>query len=81
VPDKITLTLDLLDVLQLLDGLRIREESWRNTAIYLRDGYFPGDAFVCEECSDEREAESIANSYRRIILNLERQVNEKGGQQ
>jgi hypothetical protein len=29
---QITLTLDSLDVGQLLDGLRAREESWRKTA-------------------------------------------------
>ena len=61
------------DLGQILEGLRIREESWRNTAIYLRDGYFPDDTFVCEECSDEQEAENIANFYQRIILNLEQQ--------
>jgi hypothetical protein len=69
-----TIKLDSLDLGQLLDGLRCREESWRNTAIYLRDGYFPDDSFVCEVCSDEDEAERIAGYYRRIIEDLEKQM-------
>lgn len=70
---KYRIELEANDLGQILEGLRIREESWRNTAIYLRDGYFPDDTFVCEECSDEQEAENIANFYQRIILNLEQQ--------
>jgi hypothetical protein len=70
---KYRVELEANDLGQVLEGLRAREESWRNTAIYLRDGYFPDDTFVCEECSDEHEAESIANFYKRIILSLERQ--------
>ena len=39
------LTLASLDVGQLLDGLRSRQTSWRNTATFLReDYYFPDDA-------------------------------------
>jgi hypothetical protein len=71
--------LEDLDVGQLLDGLRAREASWRNTAIYLRDDYFPDDTFVCEECSDWEEAERIANHYGRVISDIERQVDEQGG--
>lgn len=71
--------LDSIDVGQALDGLRFREESWANTAIYLRDGYFPDDAFVCEECSDPDEAQKIAEQYRRIISGIERQIQAQGG--
>ena len=42
------LTLDGFDLGQILDGLRCRHESWANTAIYLRDDYFPDDSFACE---------------------------------
>ena len=72
------LTLDSLDVGQILDGLQSRQESWANTAIYLRDGYFPDDAFVCEECSHADEAQKIANHYQRIIDAVERQVAAQG---
>ena len=57
---QLLLTLDSLDVGQILDGLRSRQESWANTAIFLRDDYFPGEAFICEECSDRtRRRESL----------------------
>ena len=71
--------LDGFDVGQILDGLRCRQESWTDTAIYLRDEYFPDDSFVCEECSDADEAQKIANHYQRIINAIERQVDEQGG--
>lgn len=73
------IALESLDLGQLLDGLRAREESWRNTAIYLRDGYFPDDAFVCEECSDAEEAERIAAHYKRIVTGIEQQIEAQGG--
>jgi hypothetical protein len=76
---EITLRLDSLDVGQILDGLRCRQESWTNTAIYLRDGYFGDDSFVCEECSDTEEAQKLADWYQRIIGGIERQVNAQGG--
>jgi hypothetical protein len=63
---ELQITLDSLDLGQALDGLRCRQESWTKTAIFLRDGYFPGDSFVCEECSSANEAERIAEHYRRI---------------
>ena len=69
--------LDGLDLGQMLDGLRCRQESWANTAIYLRDEYFPDDSFVCEECSDADEAQKIADHYQRIITAIERQIDEQ----
>jgi hypothetical protein len=71
---QVVLTLDSLDVGQILDGLRSRQESWANTAIFLRDDYFPNEAFVCEECSDPNEAQRIADYYQCIIVSIERQV-------
>jgi hypothetical protein len=83
------LRLDSLDVGQILDGLRCRQESWANTAIYLRDqpssatarqaDYFPDEAFLCEECSDPDEAQRLVDWYQRIIANIERQLDEQGG--
>jgi hypothetical protein len=73
------ITLRSVDLGQLLDGLRIREESWRNTAIYLRDDFFPDDAFVCEQCSEPDEAEKTADHYKRIIASIEAQIDQQGG--
>jgi hypothetical protein len=69
------ISLDAFDLGQALDGLRCRRER---TAIYLRDGYFPDDAFVCEECSDPEEAQKIADHYERIIRHIEAQVDQQG---
>src|SRR5438552_18352071 len=55
------------DLGQILDGLRCRQESWANTAIFLRDGYFPEDSFACEGCSDAGGAPQVAGHYQRII--------------
>ena len=73
------LTIDGFDLGQILDGLRCRQESWANTAIFLHDEYFPDDSLVCEECSDADEAQKIADHYQRIINAIERQVDEQGG--
>jgi hypothetical protein len=73
------LTLASLDVGQLLDGLRSRETSWRNTAIFLREDYFPDEAFVAEDCSEPEEAEAIADHFTRIISSIEKQITEQGG--
>ena len=73
------INIDSLELGQILDGLRWRQESWKNTALFLRDGFFPDEAFVCEECSDPNEAEKIADHYQRIIISIEQQVDEQGG--
>ena len=73
------LTIDGFDLGQILDGLRCRQESWANTAIFLREDYFPDDSFVCEECSDADEAQKISDHYQRIISAIERQIEEQGG--
>jgi hypothetical protein len=78
MPQLYRVELEANDLGQILDGLRCREESWRNTAIYLRDEYFPDDSFVCEECSSPEEAESIADWNQRIIETLTRQRDEQG---
>lgn len=76
---QLLLTLDSLDVGQIVDGLRSRQESWANTAIFLRDDYFPGEAFICEECSDPHEAQRIADYYQRIIIGIEEQIDAQVG--
>ena len=73
---EVRLRLDSLDVGQILDGLRCRQESWANTAIYLRDGYFHDDAFICEECSDPAKAQRLADWYQRIIASIEQQIDD-----
>jgi hypothetical protein len=74
---QIRLQLNRLDVGQILDGLRCRQQSWATTAIWLRDGSFPDESFVAEECSDWEEAQRLADWYQRIIVTIERQVNEQ----
>jgi hypothetical protein len=50
---------------QIVDGLEVLIEQWQATAEYLNTG--ESDADVCiRECSDAREAESIAERYREI---------------
>ncbi|MEP6820997.1 MAG: hypothetical protein ABI946_01465 [Chthoniobacterales bacterium] len=71
---QISITLDSLDVGQLLDGLRLRAESWRKTAEYLESGYVADDAFICEECSSDYEATCIAEHYEKIVATIEEQV-------
>jgi hypothetical protein len=64
-----------LDIGQLLDGLRLRAESWERTADYLRtETMRAGEIFLIEECSKPEEADSIAEHYRSIIGTIERQM-------
>ena len=76
---EIRITLDSLDMGQLLDGLRLRAEAWRKTAHLLKSGYVGDDAFISEECSDVNEAVHITQHYEKIIMSIERQVVEQGG--
>lgn len=79
MPKTFQIVLQSLDLGQILDGLHAREVSWRNTATFLRDDYFSDDTFVCEECSDPEEADKIASHYKKIITELEQQIEEQGG--
>ena len=76
---QIRLRLDSVDVGQLLDGLRLRAESWRKTAEFLESGYAGDDAFICEECNSAYEATCIAEHYNRIVVTIETQVTDQGG--
>ncbi len=69
-----TLRLDSNDIGQILDGLRCRADSWRETAAYLETGHASRDDFIAEECSDPDEARSIADHYERIIRSIESQL-------
>jgi hypothetical protein len=73
------ITIDSLDLGQLLDGLRVRAEAWRNTAKYLETGELPDEFFICEECRDAEEATTIADHYDKIISLIQRQIEEQGG--
>jgi hypothetical protein len=73
----VTLKLSELFVGQMLDGLRIRAESWERTKEYLADGVIDSDDPYVEECSDENEAEQIANFYKEIIKEIENQLKEQ----
>jgi hypothetical protein len=73
--DIITLKLPSLFVGQMLDGLRIRAESWENTKTYLEDGVIADLDNPCvEDCSNPHEAEQIAALYRKIIKEIETQL-------
>jgi hypothetical protein len=71
---KVTLTLDDIDVGQMLEGLPERMADWRYTAKCLRGGPVDPDRNFLE-CSDAREAKSIADHYQRIIREVTRQCN------
>lgn len=69
-----TLRLDSNDIGQILDGLRCRADSWRETATYLETGHASRDDFIAEECNDAEEAQNIADHYERIIRSIESQL-------
>jgi hypothetical protein len=71
---KFTLSLDEFDIGQMLDGLQVRAQAWHNTAHYLRTGEAPRDFFLCEECSDAHEAQTLAENYDQIIGEVEAQL-------
>jgi hypothetical protein len=73
------ITIDSFDLGQILDGLRVRAEAWRNTAEYLETGLVPDDSFICEECRDAEEATKIADHYDKVIADIQRQIEEQGG--
>jgi hypothetical protein len=75
---RFTITLDSFDIGQLLDGLRIRAESWRKTAEFIESEY-ADETFVCEECNNADEASRIAQHYERVIAEIEGQIDEQGG--
>jgi|GEM_PF-373322 len=71
---QIHLLLGDLEIGQMLDGLEIREEAWRNTAKFLDTDEPPTEFFLPEECSNSAEAENIAKIYRAIIEKIRKQL-------
>ncbi len=67
------------DLGQLLDGLRVRADSWRKTSEYLQTEQMGEEPFIAEDCSDPDEARSIAQHYEKIITQIERQIQNQGG--
>jgi hypothetical protein len=88
----ITVTLEVADILQILDALESRAEAYEKTAALIRGEYkmqedSDGDLeldsedssdrfFVAEECRDASEAEEIAKHFRDIIASLGKQLSE-----
>jgi hypothetical protein len=70
------LQMDENDLGQIIDGLKVREESWRRTADFFESGYSE-ELCAIEDCNDEHEAKQMALFYGRIIRNLERQRDEQ----
>jgi len=71
------LTLDGINLEQVLAELRARETSWRKTGEYLRSGYCAtDDPFLAEDCTSDHEADRTALFYARMIRSLERQREE-----
>ncbi len=58
------------DLGQLVDGLEVRADAWRNTANYLSTGETPTYDFVVEECIDAHEAQRLADHYDCIIAQI-----------
>lgn len=61
---QILIYLDEEDLGQVIDGLRVRAESWRATECYFETGRAHT---IIEECNDAAEARAIAEHYERII--------------
>jgi len=72
-----TITLDSIDIGQLLDGLLDRAASWRRTADYLEGGKSEG--LVIEECSDAEEAANIASHFEDLVKSIQNQIEAQGG--
>lgn len=77
----VRLTLETVDVLQILDALDSRAEAYEKTAalfsgrkIRLKKGQDALDAlFILEECKDAYEAKEIARHFRDIIETINQQ--------
>lgn len=68
----VSITLESVDLLQTIDALVDRAESWEKTeSILSGTSDFDDDFFVAEECHDSHEAAEIARHYRDIISKIE----------
>lgn len=70
-----TVTLYSVDIFQTIDALSSRAEAYEQTARYLMGNHEEDEHIIIEECSDQCEAEAIANHFREIINIIEDQIN------
>src|SRR5436190_12254022 len=61
------------DVGKILDGLEIRKNAWRDTALFLEIGTMPNGGFLMEECSNSEEARHLEQRYEEIISRIVKQ--------
>lgn len=81
MPRTVTLALETIDVLQILDALESRAVAYEKTATLFRGrrvrpkkGQDTLDAlFIPEECKDAYEAKEIARHFRDIIETINQQ--------
>ncbi len=71
---SLQITLDTVDVFQLLDGLKSKAESWWQTAQFLCKKNIKDGAMNINDSSDPAEARQIYRHYRDIIGNIEKQI-------
>ena len=71
--DVVTLKLLRNDLGQIIDGLCVRQDSWRYTQQYLETGYVDVEQGI-EECSKPEEAQNIADYYDKIIEKIQQQL-------
>lgn len=77
----VMLTLDSIDILQILDALQSRAEAYERTSALFTGRRLRAkkgqdaldDFFVPEECKDAYEAKAIARHFRDIIESINRQ--------
>ncbi|MCB1218090.1 hypothetical protein KDL44_11900 [bacterium] len=69
------LRLKAVDVYQLLDALDTRAECYEKTALYLDEGVLD-EPFIIEEVTDAGEARGIAEHFRAVQAEIQRQIAE-----
>ena len=69
--DTYKINLSPMDILQVIDGLTTRAESYEKTANILEEGY--DDDILIEEISSADEAREVAKHFRNIIRSIEEQ--------
>ena len=71
-----TITLNSLDLGQMLDGIEQRALSYRNTEHYHAFGEALSDDII-EEVTDADEARQIAEHFERILATVRAQMDEQ----
>ena len=72
---EIHITLNAVDLGQIIDGLSIRAEEWERTACWLRGEMdTASELFLIQECSCPDEAERIARHYWSIVESIRNQT-------